>query len=1187
MKYEDISAKDAINVFKQRLKNNQMNLLVGAGVSMCASSLFKSWRGLLQDMVAFLYPDELKSHGVTVVKEKKYYCHYLIIGEKKDEIINKIIDREGILNIPSKYIQRTGMRESLEAYIESHTPIIHTDKKTIELFDKIENIDFVRDLGFIRSMLSADFNGKFTTNYDHLLETVGDSLNVCVKAADLSLRGLSDYIIKLHGNITNDSSCFGFDQDNFRRYVLTKEDYDDYPLIHEAFMQLMRISLLKDCFCLVGFSGTDYNFISWIKWVRDILAENRRNNKIEAKNIKIFFIDCFDRPLDEATKQFFENYSIYRIVLPNNDVKKEIGVEVVNEDSNAHRRLLMEKFFDYVKELDEKEYGDTGEDGLDKTGKNENDTKQNEPFINNDDVTIPTIKEIKSKKRQNLNLYKEIQAYNTSWADVYTLKGTRYNELEVNEKKANLFIAEKEFFRYSLGIHYQELYLESISQKENVSEIESRLALLAMEQMMVVVDEEGEKILKKIEPALKTENEILRIRKLRLRARTMEDPTEDLTDSSNDLEIYEKCLRYAFTFQYGKLKDTLSKWNPSSAFLSKRALFMTLTDTKTAEGLITQSIIDNLPVQADRLRMSQLGNCISAIFPQKFSIRKFESISKQGMLYLNDWFFNKSIQKKEKVMPYGSGDYETGNIEMKNAERSLIYMIEFPIFVQIRIRSVIEGSRWYAVANTLYEKFPYPILFYSTTLNDRNILRRIGQDYAFSNNLHDKLPGIAKRMFEMLVDENAPNTYWSIQNTCELLSEIIKAVPVEMWQHYIFQLWSNQYSPNIEKSRTNEGLTHLINTAFTMCNDIKMIEDIVVDCLNLSKDKHLQDVVQNIFYYLRVERFKGKDLPKLNEALYDFIKQINNDQDYALLANLNAILSEEQNKAITKTIPDIIKGNGIHSTYINGLVYFAKSDSKAFSVVKNAIISNTNLWKSGIHGNIVAWTEYLHIVELDEILNWSDQELKILFSKLKESADEILSHPVEREMFGFGHDELVNDMLRFLNIHKEALKKEDGYEHVFKGLKKRQVELFKTTSITESLYSEEETILNFGLNEIKDRLKSSGLRNNIHYVSMLLDRLLYKNIVGLQTVLNYMQYFVRDFVTSEYISRLPQLTMLLEKYDLNVLREMKQNVIVCSEYLILIAKALSNKGINNNGVQKWLCIKESNIFNWVICDTLE
>lgn len=33
----------------------------------------------------------------------------------------------------------------------------------------------------------------------------------------------------------------------------------------------MRIAMLQGVFCLVGFSGTDPNYLAWVRWMSDIL----------------------------------------------------------------------------------------------------------------------------------------------------------------------------------------------------------------------------------------------------------------------------------------------------------------------------------------------------------------------------------------------------------------------------------------------------------------------------------------------------------------------------------------------------------------------------------------------------------------------------------------------------------------------------------------------------------------------------------------------------------------------------------------------------------------------------------------------------------------------------------------------------------------------------------------------------
>ena len=162
MKYQDIPIQDVIEKMKERISSNQMSLLVGAGVSCCACDLYQNWVGLIMDMVAFLYPDELKQKEIEVKLVDGYYYHYILtcLDDSKDrnyiyDTIRNIATRVGLLEIPSLFAKRMGMRESIEAYIESHTPRIGVSTNTISCLGKSFSIDKEKDLYFLTTMINV------------------------------------------------------------------------------------------------------------------------------------------------------------------------------------------------------------------------------------------------------------------------------------------------------------------------------------------------------------------------------------------------------------------------------------------------------------------------------------------------------------------------------------------------------------------------------------------------------------------------------------------------------------------------------------------------------------------------------------------------------------------------------------------------------------------------------------------------------------------------------------------------------------------------------------------------------------------------------------------------------------------------------------------------------------------------
>lgn len=165
MRFQDIPINDVLETFKRLINDNQMNLLVGTGISCCACDLYKNWIGLLSDMVACLYAEELTKKQISVNPVPQYYYHYEIknIQEPSDtdyvyDAIKTIVEREGVLSIPSQFVERTGLRESIEAYVESHTPVIDVEKNMISLFGETRIIDREKDFYFLTEMINAGWN---------------------------------------------------------------------------------------------------------------------------------------------------------------------------------------------------------------------------------------------------------------------------------------------------------------------------------------------------------------------------------------------------------------------------------------------------------------------------------------------------------------------------------------------------------------------------------------------------------------------------------------------------------------------------------------------------------------------------------------------------------------------------------------------------------------------------------------------------------------------------------------------------------------------------------------------------------------------------------------------------------------------------------------------------------------------
>ena len=263
---------DKMNEIKEKLDKNQMSLLIGAGFSKNANLKFPSWQELISDIIIELY------------------------NKRKPEEQQKIIYSVGYLRIIDDYIKRKGHRESITCYIE----------KILRLILNEENID----LSLHKRILDLPWNNIYTTNYDDLNERanflLGNRYTVIKNSWDLSFKP-RERIIKVHGDLRlKDTDPFGFDGDTRHHYIISKDDYESYPKRHEAFTQLMRIALLQESFCLIGFSGDDPNFRGWLNWVKDVLEKSKN----KGTQHKVYLIDISDKELGNSLELFYKNYGI-------------------------------------------------------------------------------------------------------------------------------------------------------------------------------------------------------------------------------------------------------------------------------------------------------------------------------------------------------------------------------------------------------------------------------------------------------------------------------------------------------------------------------------------------------------------------------------------------------------------------------------------------------------------------------------------------------------------------------------------------------------------------------------------------------------------------------------------------------------------------------------------------------------
>ncbi|HRH38157.1 MAG TPA: SIR2 family protein [Flavobacteriales bacterium] len=218
MSVEAIPEKRFIREYVAELHNKNAGVFVGAGLSMPAG--YVSWKELLKD--AFTDLDLNPDAEYDLVTIAQYYCNQ--VGGNKNALTQKIFSAFKQLKAPQP----------------NHL-----------------------------LLASLPIQVYWTTNYDKLIETALRQVN---KTPDVKYN--TDHldqtepdrdvtVYKMHGDV-----------DHAAKAVISKDDYEKYPVKLLQFVQALRGDLIERTFLFLGFSFTDPNIDYILSRVRAHRDEN-------------------------------------------------------------------------------------------------------------------------------------------------------------------------------------------------------------------------------------------------------------------------------------------------------------------------------------------------------------------------------------------------------------------------------------------------------------------------------------------------------------------------------------------------------------------------------------------------------------------------------------------------------------------------------------------------------------------------------------------------------------------------------------------------------------------------------------------------------------------------------------------------------------------------------------------------
>lgn len=141
---------------------------------------------------------------------------------------------------------------------------LHGDSGLNQMIRRLVADDQWEPSALHKKLLELPWRDILTTNWDTLLERTKpqtpDRIYSCVRTIQDIAHQNQPRIIKLHGSLPS-----------YNPFIFTEDDYRTYPVRFAPFVNLAQQIMLEHDLCLIGFSGTDPNFLAWSGWVRDTL----------------------------------------------------------------------------------------------------------------------------------------------------------------------------------------------------------------------------------------------------------------------------------------------------------------------------------------------------------------------------------------------------------------------------------------------------------------------------------------------------------------------------------------------------------------------------------------------------------------------------------------------------------------------------------------------------------------------------------------------------------------------------------------------------------------------------------------------------------------------------------------------------------------------------------------------------
>lgn len=976
-------------------------------------------------------------------------------NEEKKQIDEALLKLRQLYSESKKEEKVDGDRIEVYTTSEDNKSPLNGIKK-LPIVKRICDIFVIKDEDISDLEFAKEVNDKLEMYKQQLWDSVkqwnkirAEAYYVVKKSGDITISAGRN-IFKLHGSLRElkeRDKKYGFDYDNHTQYIIAQEDYDTYNERHEAFVDLMRISLLKDSYCIVGFSCDDPNFLLWINWVKDIVDKEKLEGEDKDNLCNKYFINVDGKSLDADKSLLLSNHYINVV-----DLYKVYP-------SAKSRKERLSSFFDDIEKMQSTHA--TDQEFWEHFNFSQSHSPKEERTVEYDANKIDRAWNL--TKNDELSFFASPSDY-CRFFFLEKIRGV------IIDKKMDVYVCKA----FAMAANQDNLPLNVIFDDEQ-----------KLNYIMDVVSCANDAELKQFYNVM-TEQWML-----------LENQWKKEASNTSDRNILYQCMDCLYNFDFDSCYKIANEWKPVGEYYKVIQLMIITEQKRKLESVdVVFACAERQLYNTDQEYLIALEQLLG--FQQFFWVNHEAGAKLEGMLSkideltkgnrrllrLNDYFskLKKAIHKEEKVKPLG---HEGRTITFGSSDTVTLGAIRIlQVIVKLGFVTDRMVSRWltdkniFDVIEKIYTIYPYPCLYYASLSTDKSMSKRVAQLYCNSSSdiIQKALPDILVKILKACGSKNLSEER---KNTLYIYTlSFIKRVHPKVWTKEFKKLYKTQGLDSQSEREIFTAKYDFAQQAIAYSKDDAFKLEIVANLLNRWGNLTHYD---NSLLIAATRNIKTLDKAVLRQV-YQVMNHVETEPQVFVLFNLQKFISKSKFYSWVENLDCKLLS---YPNLITAVSHIAKKCKRLQHLALQLLSESPYVWNTGIHDSESVYVTDSITLDIDEFeknvpISGEAENLAFeMFKKLKEELA-LLDKATEKTFFReWFHDwsPLIHSMKLFVIRHKAFIAKTENVDEIVEHCDKLYFKVSGQISFQDKLVHAESYKVEEGISELIDEVRTYGIQH--------------------------------------------------------------------------------------------------------------